>query len=66
MCVSPSPELRKVARAALILRDETLSSYARKLGIAPQNLSKALSGDWRGPRATALVKQVATELGLTE
>lgn len=38
---TPSDDLLKRVRAALLLRDETLSSWARANGCKRQNLTKA-------------------------
>jgi len=54
----------KSVRAALLLRDESLSSWSAKNGCKRQNLTKALVGEWRGPRASALVRKVVVACGL--
>lgn len=58
---SPSPELLKAVRAGLVLQGSSLSQWARENGVKRQNLTKALLGSWSGPKAKALVNQVAAE-----
>lgn len=61
---TPSDGLLKRVRAALLLHDETLSSWARANGCKRQNLPKALRGEWKRPRAAALVRKVVVSSGL--
>ena len=55
---TPSDQLLKEVRAALILKGFTLSSFCREHNLTRQNLSAALSGQWTGKKAGALVKHV--------
>ena len=59
---TPSPELLKAVRAALLLRGQSLTGWARANGVKRQNLCKALTGQWTGPGARTLVKQVRSDL----
>lgn len=59
---TPSRQLLKEVRAALIMRESSLSEFARELGIKRQNLTKALVGEWKGPTATELVELVYSRL----
>ena len=62
---TPSRELLKAAKAALLLRDSSLSEFARSQGVARQNLCKALAGNWTGPRAASLVERTVETLELS-
>lgn len=55
---TPSDQLLKEVRAALILKGLTLSSYCQKHNLTRQNVSAALSGKWKGPKADYLVHRV--------
>lgn len=57
---TPSDQLLKEVRAALILKGFTLSSFCQAHKLTRQNVSAALSGKWRGPKAEYLVKRVVT------
>ena len=58
---TPSPELLKEVMGLLVMRGETLSSWARMNGIAKQNARKALIGEWTGPKAAELVMRIYSE-----
>ena len=59
---TPGRELLKAVRASLVLKDQSISSWAKKNNVARQNLTKALLGEWSGPKATALVDKITSEL----
>ena len=59
---TPSKELLKVVRAALILRGLSLSKWAELKGVKRQNLTKALDGTWTGPKASDLINEVLQDL----
>ena len=61
---TPSTAFIKEVRARLILRGSSLSDWSRKNGVQRQNLTKALSGDWKGPKAEALIQLVKSDLGM--
>lgn len=63
---TPSDTLLKRVRVALLLRDDTLTGWANANGCKRQNLTKALNGKWKGPRANALVARIVADLGLAE
>lgn len=52
----PSPELLKAVRAGLILKDSSLSKWSQENGHKRQNVTKAVTSDWQGPKAGALVE----------
>lgn len=58
---TPSPELLKAVRAALVLRGTSLNRWATENSVKRQNLTKALTGSWTGPKATILVAKVRVE-----
>ncbi len=60
--LTPSDRLLKEVRPALILKGHTLSSFCREHNLARQNLSAALSGQWKGKKAAALVKYVVASI----
>ncbi|TYB81473.1 hypothetical protein [Maritimibacter fusiformis] len=55
---NPSPELLKAVRAGLVLQGTSLSRWAEAHGVKRQNLTKALLGEWRGPKAQTLLEKV--------
>ena len=59
---TPSRQLLKEVRSVLILKDSSLSNLADELGLQRQNLTKALVGDWKGPKANRIVARVCHEL----
>ena len=59
---TPSRDLLKAVRAALLLRDHSLTSWAAQAGVKRQNLTAALLGTWKGPKASALVERVTSEV----
>lgn len=54
--------LLKAVKASLILSDSSLSDWSKKNGVQRQNLTKALCGDWTGPKADRLVAKITEEL----
>lgn len=61
---TPNPELLKRVRAALVLKGTSLNAFCRKNRLTRQNVSAALAGDWRGPKASALVQLVLAKIEL--
>lgn len=61
---TPSAELLKRVRAALVLRGVSFSGYCAARGLTRQNAAAAICGKWKGPKATELVTSVLTDLGL--
>jgi hypothetical protein len=60
----PSKQTMKAVRVCLLQRDLSFSAYCHQNGYTRQNLAAALCGRWTGRKASALVEQVLTELGL--
>lgn len=56
--ITPLPELLKAVRAAMVLRGTSLHRWAAENDLKCQNLTKALTGSWSGPKATELVAKV--------
>lgn len=54
----PSEQLLKEVRAALMLKGSSLSAVCKAHGLVRQNVSAALTGQWKGPKATALATSV--------
>lgn len=62
--VEPCEDLYKRVRARLVLAGKTFNALASEHGIARQNARKALTGEWRGPRAREVVRLLVQEAGL--
>jgi len=58
----PSPELMRAVRAVLVLRGQSLGSWARANGVQRQNLCKAILGEWDGPKARDLIDRLRNDL----
>lgn len=56
---APSEQTYRNARAELLRIGETVSSWARQHGYQHQNVRSALLGRWRGPKASAIVKEIS-------
>lgn len=63
---TPSKALLKAVRADFIVKGTSLNAWCVDNGLRRQNVAKALTGDWRGPKATEVVELVvcAARLGL--
>jgi len=61
---TPNPELLKRVRAALVLKGSSLNAFCRESGLTRQNVSAALAGNWRGPKASALVQLILAKVEL--
>lgn len=59
---TPSAELLKKVRAALIMRDLSFSKYCSDRGLTRQNAAAALVGKWTGPKAGILVDEILCDL----
>lgn len=53
-----SHELMKAVRAGLTIQGSSLSRWAAENAVKRQNLTKALLGEWTGPRASQLLEEV--------
>ena len=47
----------KALRARLIHEGQSLEEWSKARGVWRQNLTKALLGEWKGPRAEELVSE---------
>jgi hypothetical protein len=63
---TPSDDLFKAVRACLILRGLSLSSYCAGRGLTRQNVTSALKGEWRGPKASVLVRDILKDCGIAQ
>jgi len=59
---TPGPAFLKAVWASLVLRGSSLSEWARENGVKRQNLTKALLGEWKGPKADALVRRIVRDV----
>ena len=59
---TPSQDLLKAVRAALVLRGSSLSKWSEQNGVKRQNLTKALVGEWKGTKATLLLSALRDDL----
>ena len=59
---APNKELVKEIRAALLLRDSSLTVWAEQHGIKCQNLTKTLSGLWTGPTARTVIEYAVKDI----
>ena len=55
---TPPDDLLKEVRAQFILMGTSLNAYCETSELTRQNVSAALSGKWRGKKATELVHRV--------
>ena len=63
---TPSEELLKAVRAALLLKGLSFSAYCARRDLIRQNVAAALAGHWTGPKATRVVQEILHDLGLSE
>jgi len=64
--LTPSDELLKAVRVRLLMKDASLSSYCSQKGFVRQNVTAALIGQWKGPKASRLVHTILADLGLAD
>lgn len=50
--------------AGFVLQGSSLRAWCIANDVQPQNAHKALSGTWRGPKATELVHRIRTASGI--
>lgn len=60
----PSLELFRQVRASLVLQGKTFRALAESHGMSMQNARKALTGEWRGPKAADTVAKLARLAGV--
>jgi hypothetical protein len=63
---TPSSDLLKAVRGAMVTKGSSLSAACRELGVKRQNATKALCGEWRGQKADLLVNALAKAAGVSE
>lgn len=61
-----NPDTIKAIRANLILRGSSLLAWAKENDVKRQNLCKALAGEWKGPRAQAVVAKLLADLEMDQ
>lgn len=54
----------KEVRVRLLQRGLSLSAYCDQNRYTRQNLTSALKGEWRGPKASRLVQEVLRDVGI--
>ncbi len=59
----PGEELLQAIRAGFILQGTNFTQYCLTNGIGPANARMAIRGGWKGPKATALIKQLIAASG---
>lgn len=62
--VTPSERLLKEVRGAFVTKGTSLTAVCRRNNVKRQNATKALVGDWTGPKANVLVRQLLSEAEL--
>ena len=53
-------------RAAFVARGTSFHAWCKKEGIDPHNARKAILGQWTGPKADTIIKQIEAALELQE
>lgn len=56
---TPGPQFLKTRRAKLVLEGLSLERWAEQKGVERQNLTKAILGEWTGPKANQIVAEAA-------
>lgn len=59
--LKPGPQSLKAVRGALICQGSSLSRWAEENGVKRQNLTKALLGQWNGPKGQAWFRAVVED-----
>ena len=57
-------ERQRRIRAGFAIQGTSLNARCKARGVKHQNAHKALSGDWVGPKASALVAEIVQAAGL--
>lgn len=60
----PGPSLYRAVRAGFIIMGDSLSGHCCREGIKRQNARACLLGQWKGPKAAALVRDLCQAAGL--
>ena len=53
-------------RAGFLLQGTSLNSWCKEAGIARQNADQVLLGQWKGPKASALMVRILAAAGVEE
>lgn len=56
--ITPSPELLKVVKAAFVLHGTSLHAFCAQNNLIRQNVTAALTGRWKGPKASKTIDAV--------
>lgn len=60
--LKPGPQTLKAIRGALVVQGSTLSRWADENGVKRQNLTKAILGEWNGPKGQAWFSAVIEDV----
>lgn len=60
--VQPSPHLYLRIRSGFVGIGQTLHRWCGSKGYSQANVQRALTGKWKGPRASAICREVAEHL----
>lgn len=55
---TPSPQLLKEIRAGFVLQGRSFTGFCREHGLTRQNVAKALTGEWKGAKASRIIRLV--------
>lgn len=58
------PTLINQVKASFLLKNTTFNRFCLDKGIDPSNAKKALSGDWKGEKASEIVTLISNETGI--
>lgn len=59
-------ERHRLVRAAFVLRGSSFQAWCAANDVKPQNAHKAMTGQWTGPKAAALVDRILKDAGVAE
>ena len=59
-------ERQRRIRAGFAIQGTSLNTWCKARGVKHQNARKALSGDWVGPKASALVTEIEQAAGVDQ
>lgn len=57
-------ERQRRVRAGFVVQGTSLTAWCRARGVKHQNARKALAGEWKGPKASALIREILQAAGL--
>jgi hypothetical protein len=62
---NPLPDnLYSLIKGHFVMQDDTVTEWCKRNGTYVANLKYAISGSWKGPKATALVQKAIKDCGL--